>query len=52
MDMFGYLTDWRVILFIVAAVSLFVIYERYKKDDIKGLFRSKKTRRKKKRAAK
>lgn len=36
----GYITDWRFILFVVVAISLFVIYERMKKGDIVGWFRS------------
>jgi lysozyme family protein len=33
-EVFGYITDWRVIVAIGAAVALFVIYERLKKGDI------------------
>jgi len=50
----GFITDWRFILFVVAAVSAFVIYERVKRGDIVGWFKSpapapKKTRKKAKR---
>lgn len=36
----GYITDWRFILLVVVAVSLYVIYDRYQKSDIQGWFKS------------
>jgi lysozyme family protein len=36
----GFITDWRFILFVVAAVSLFVIYERLSKGDIVSWFKT------------
>lgn len=35
----GFITDWRFILFVVLAVSLFVIYERLSKGDIVSWFK-------------
>jgi lysozyme family protein len=34
----GVVTDWRILSVLVVAFGLFVIWRRYSKDDIKGLF--------------